>query len=197
MFLGHCGLVRHCVWPSRGAHAPPGVGGSIRRFTFFAPRAVRGGPPLTLFTKHDFLDLRPHVTRNGWCEHTALTKNDVSTWPCVVLGDIFSISPTRVAFRPQNRPNSRYGLILGVISPVWSPGRAKSVQYYTRGVVGDRFGFVGHHTPTATASMPRRFAYNLSQRATMLPRPPGAGPPPSYGSQIRFKNPYLMSIPMC
>ena len=65
--------------------------------------------------KHDFLETRRGFDRRGWYERIVLTKYDVSTCPCVVLVDIFSIGPPRVAFRPQNQPNSRWSRILGVI----------------------------------------------------------------------------------
>ena len=49
--------------------AGPEVGGSISRFTFFRPSAVRGGPPLTLFTKYDYLRNARGFCQNGWYEH--------------------------------------------------------------------------------------------------------------------------------
>ena len=116
----HLRLVRSLALSSScdcGATCPPPVGGSISRFTFFAPSAVRGGPAKTLFAKHDFLEMAHGFARRGWYERAALTKNDVLTCPCVVLDDIFPTGPAHVALRPQNQPNSRCGCILGVISP--------------------------------------------------------------------------------
>ena len=118
-----------CDCASGAAPAAPGVGGSIRRFTFFTPSAVRGGPPLTLFTKYDYLRFARGLCQNGRYERVALTKKSV--WSClsVVFDDISSIGATPVAFGRQNRSNRRKDRIFEVISPVWFPQGSKPVEY--------------------------------------------------------------------